>query len=574
MSIKKQLQDVYEQIMSAKYPDDKKEIQNLLQHKLLPLIEDNAVLNEEYERRICYHERLTTDASYLDLIKRIHKEIVALQKLIDPSKLPDSPRLFKPKHDDLENNEPWIAMKDLHSILNKEDTWWELGEVTTFQVDDHVRTPWRPVVRQYQIVMGLLEYAYKAKAIDIKKADEHITTLQKHLGDLERRLERPFIRLHIHDFDFLNHYMRDPQWISDDERSYEQVKKYVDRVYKDLLLFLEDREEYDSTHMQLNFWMKNGAKKMAELQKAYERLAKKIDVAGIVELHENNPAIVQAIESVTKPEFLEHVGRTQQLEEKIKEKFGKQLIEMNKQLDASGMKKMQEAMTEVVMQFERIKPDLEVIEQQRAIAAETFSAIGAQVQSVLPSMVEYGKMMSEQNELIQSAGRSLIAGGDRGAASFLSVSPSVPTLPPDAVIIPREEYLEYERLKARYRTDQARAEESQEVQEWQGDQDVEYNYNDRLLTVGDTTVEVPRSERSVNRQVLLQLLADDFLAEEDGMGVTSALFTGKLDGLGMPTNMRTLQTAVDGVNGEVKESLGLAKFVRLRAGTARIHKKR
>lgn len=236
MIMKKQLQDVHERIMAVKYPD--KRLWDLLEHELLPIIEENEILKYEYDRRILYYERLTKDASYLELIQNIHKEIVALQKLISSPKLPDEPRLFKPKYHNPEN-EPWITMKDLHAVLDKEETWWRLGKVTIHQVEDCMRTPWRPVIRQYEIFMGLVEHAYKAGAIKREKANSHVETLKNYIEDLEKQLEQPFVRLHIMDFDFLDHYMRNPQWIG----SLELVKKYVDRVYKDLILFLEEHEQ-------------------------------------------------------------------------------------------------------------------------------------------------------------------------------------------------------------------------------------------------------------------------------------------------------------------------------------------
>ena len=576
MSIKNQLQDVYDRIMAVKYPDNKKELRNLLQHELLPIVEENELLKKEFDRRILYYERLKDDKSYLDLIASIHKEIEVLQMLIDPSKLPDSPRLFKPKHDDPEE-EPWVEMSELHESLNKEDTWWRLGNVTIHQVDDHVRTPWRPVVRQYQIVMGLIENAYKAEAIDMEKADEHISKLQKHIGDLERRLERPFVRLHIHDFDFLNHYMHNPDWMGHDEKNVDSVKKYVDRVCKDLLLFLDEQEEKHKQLVVLESWKKDEKTKRKQLQKDYEEMMNKIDLQELEKRYKNNPAVEAAVKRITSPEFLKQVGESIKYQESLKKSFedsmGHQLKVLSEQLDSSGFKRMQEQAQEANEQFkkalEHAMPSIEAFERQRETLAENAQAVTAALNAAMPSMVEYGKMMSEQNELIQNASRNLLTSN-----SPISISPSVPVLPSDAVIITREEYLEYERLKARYRTDQARTDEDQDVQDWQGDQEIEYNYSDRLLTVGGTTVEIPRSERSVNRQVLLQLLADDYLEEEDGMGITAALLTEKLNGLGVKTNDRTLQTAVEGMNEEVKVSLGLMRFVRQRSGTAYIYKKR
>ena len=239
--MKMQLQDVFDRILAVE-PTAKKELQAILEHELQPLIEENDIFKSEFERRIQYYENLINDANYNELIKNIHTEINALQKLIDPKKLPDEPRLFEPKHDDLER-EPWITMKEFHSILDRDDKWWKLGKVTTMQANDSVKTSWRPVIRQYQLFLALVENAYKHEAISLVKADKHLEVLNQLLDDLKKILEQPFVRLHIHDFEFLDHYMKKPQWIGDSERDVKSIQKYAERVYKDLKMTINSLEE-------------------------------------------------------------------------------------------------------------------------------------------------------------------------------------------------------------------------------------------------------------------------------------------------------------------------------------------
>src|SRR3989338_243409 len=107
MSIKSELEDVHSRIMAA---DRSADLKKLLPFELLPLIEENDILNKFFTEHLEYYEKLSKDEKYLDLIKEIHELMRQLHEVIDPSKLPDSPRLFAPKREDPED-EPWIPMK-------------------------------------------------------------------------------------------------------------------------------------------------------------------------------------------------------------------------------------------------------------------------------------------------------------------------------------------------------------------------------------------------------------------------------------------------------------------------------
>lgn len=239
MSIKNQLQDVHSRIMATEKP---KELKNMLPFELLPLIEENDELNKFYTEHLEYYERLSKDIKYLDLIKEIHDLMRQLHGIINPSKLPDSPRLFAPKREDPED-EPWIPMKELHAMLIDDKSWWYLGGITIMSVEDSVKCPFNPVIRQYEIVLGLTENAWKSGALDEKKSDPVIGQFQEKVKELEMMLKKPFYRLHIREFEFLDNYMREPGWIGNDKRDIERVHEYVDRVCKDLLQCIDVHEE-------------------------------------------------------------------------------------------------------------------------------------------------------------------------------------------------------------------------------------------------------------------------------------------------------------------------------------------
>ncbi len=238
MSIKNQLQDVHGRIMAA---DKAEDLKKLLPFELLPLIEENDILNKFYTEHLEYYEKLSKEKAYLDLIAEIHRLLGQLHKVIDPSKLPDSPRLFAPKREDPED-EPWVPMKELHAMLIDEKSWWYLGGVTVMSVEDSVKCPWNPVIRQYEIVLGLAENAWKSGALDPEKAEPVIGQIQEKLKELEKILKKPFYRLHIREFEFLENYMRGPEWIGNEKRDVERIHEYADRVCKDLLQLLDEHE--------------------------------------------------------------------------------------------------------------------------------------------------------------------------------------------------------------------------------------------------------------------------------------------------------------------------------------------
>lgn len=97
MSIKTQLEDMHGRIMAA---DTSEDLKKLLPFELLPLIGENDILNKFFTEHLEYYEKLSKDEKYLDLIKQIHDLMRQLHEIIDPSKLPDSPRLFAPKRED------------------------------------------------------------------------------------------------------------------------------------------------------------------------------------------------------------------------------------------------------------------------------------------------------------------------------------------------------------------------------------------------------------------------------------------------------------------------------------------
>ena len=275
MSIKTQLQDVHGRIMSA---DKSEELRKLLPFELLPLIEENDILNKFFTEHLEYYEKLSKDKKYLDLIKEIHELMRQLHGVIDPSKLPDSPRLFAPKREDPED-EPWIPMKELHALLIDEKEWWYLGGVTIMSVEDSVKCPWHPVIRQYEIALGLAENAWKSGALDKTLGEPVINQLQVKIKALENFLKKPFYRLHINEFEFLDNYMRAPEWIGNEKRDVERLHEYADRVCKDLLQGLEAHEEMmenfkkfadSDSARRLQYVQRDLAKHLPEITKSAE----------------------------------------------------------------------------------------------------------------------------------------------------------------------------------------------------------------------------------------------------------------------------------------------------------------
>ncbi|MFH1011692.1 MAG: hypothetical protein V1784_10725 [bacterium] len=457
MSMKKQLQDVHERIMAVKYPD--KSLSELLPHELLPIIEENEILKNEYDRRLYYYERLAKDPSYLALVENIHKEMEAIQKLIDPSKLPDTPRLFKPKRN-LEINEPWIEMKELHKILDQEEKWWHLGSVNSWAVGDCVRCPWKAVIRQYEIVMALFDHALYSEALDGKKAGKNLAALKDHLKDLERRLERPSHRLHINDFDYVDRYMHSPHdMIRNEEKEIDSVKKRTDRVCKDLLLILEEQEEAAikpiRTLVQLPALSQDEQRKR-ELLKVYDEVLKKFDLKSFREKYADNPVISAIIRRITSPEFLRMVGRgieeRKRWNQQFEKAYGEEMKKLSAQSDALKdeskklHKEAERARDELHRMFTAHQPDLERLQNYSTQAAKALTRDLDAIEAVTTKITEPLQAVSGAvQRMIQTPivyAPSLAVEYDQGHETVLSLpKPIQPHLRPDQVIISYAELL-------------------------------------------------------------------------------------------------------------------------------------
>jgi len=104
---------------------------------------------------------------------------------------------------------------------------------------------------------------------------------------------------------------------------------------------------------------------------------------------------------------------------------------------------------------------------------------------------------------------------------------------------------------------------------WLGDQTL--SYDEEFLRIGDAKERIPRANDATNRQLLLQMLVDDYNA--DAIGVSTIVFEGELRKMQLKSSTRAMETAVCGLNEEVKRAFKIRGFIKLKRGMAMIPRK-
>jgi len=258
--MKKKLDAVYERVQELKERGMRQmltggnPLQTILPYELKPVIEEFPILENEFKRRAFYYSALARNQEYLDFIAALHKQIEEIQSLINPAKLPNEPRLKRPRYTPAEDKEDgkdrfWQDMKGIHADLSDPKKWWYLGSDNfengmPFGVGDSLFVTWKPVVEQYGTVTALMQHAFESGAME--QTEKNIAVYQTFKDDIQKLkeiFEKPLHQLHISDFEHLAHCMLQPEWMGNEERDIQRTKGYVDRVYKDLMLFLDELEE-------------------------------------------------------------------------------------------------------------------------------------------------------------------------------------------------------------------------------------------------------------------------------------------------------------------------------------------
>jgi hypothetical protein len=250
--------DIFAQIQTAKTAN---EMCQVLQYRLLPLIQGERMLAQEWERRVCYYRILSKETSYINLIDDIHDLLKKISKKIDPTKLSNKMEdrwnnNFRYKDKVTQEKPDWLSAREMHSLMTSRKDWFSLNEgeagLAPFQtsiiphqgIDDSFTAPWKYGLKQYKIWGSFLRYAVdkcNALNIDDPEVKQWILALFTKTQELETILERPSAEQCLPDFEWINWYAVEG-YTSDS--SLPQIKERAVRIQKELeYFFLQHQEE-------------------------------------------------------------------------------------------------------------------------------------------------------------------------------------------------------------------------------------------------------------------------------------------------------------------------------------------
>lgn len=220
--LNRKLQDILDRVLSAQKP---RELGMILKHELKPFLIENRALYMELRKRANHYLDLSENPEFISIIHSIHDQLKEILSFVDFKKIED----WKvPKY----LNDPKSEKIGMEQFCSKFRSIPFVGQWDGQKIYD-----------EYELMAKFL-YKLQEKKIVPEKVFDQCKQARANVSRLEPLLEKPQYAWHTWDADTIYHYLSNPEDI-DDEGRVAIVKKSADRVVKDLLLFLEEREQED-----------------------------------------------------------------------------------------------------------------------------------------------------------------------------------------------------------------------------------------------------------------------------------------------------------------------------------------
>jgi hypothetical protein len=251
------LEDIYQQIIAEKKVEP---LRNLVLFSFLPFIEGNYIIKNEFDRRANYYPKLAKSNEYLSLIDSIHTALKQIYEQIDISLLLNREEAMKDCFRREDEDRGILSLEDFHSALVNSKKWFYLGQeeqiaftihgeeitinkkIDLGSLTDSVRAPWQRVFSQYEQLdrfFRIVEYHGAFKNIQV--LNPILSKIVDDISALKTMLYVPTQSLHTTCFEMLEQYTESPMLLHD-EKGIAKVKEFVERITKDLDLFLQEND--------------------------------------------------------------------------------------------------------------------------------------------------------------------------------------------------------------------------------------------------------------------------------------------------------------------------------------------
>ena len=239
--------------------DSSANLRRMTIYDLVGLLDDEPILQREFQRRVHYYEELARSAEYLRVIKQIHNILRAAHASIDPKKLPSGvadifhgPRLKRTPNGNVIQHRR-TTYKKLHQYFSKQRPWYRIGDRPSRDSyplpADSIMHPWRFVVKQYQEALSLLHLAKDHGAFR-RKSDSLVQRFEEQVQKLTASLEVPWERDRIGSFEYVQEFI----WLSfpppEKQDEYRLRSSFRDAIHRHMPITV--KQDMEKLHTSLD----------------------------------------------------------------------------------------------------------------------------------------------------------------------------------------------------------------------------------------------------------------------------------------------------------------------------------
>lgn len=213
----------------------------LLHHNFLEFLDEYPPVKEFFYERVDFYKNLGKTKALEALVGLIHKGMEDIQKSIDPEKLAGEEMYFNYWRDSRSDPPDWISERNFWELIPQKEKWVSYGKQLGIHIGDSLNMPWIDFLNQYGIFVRFTkDLVVKGLIEPFGTLDEKVWQVAEQVEKLKDMLEGPMYSKHISDFEWVEHFAKEPKWLQ--MMGIKRAGKELQCVYEDMMMFLEECE--------------------------------------------------------------------------------------------------------------------------------------------------------------------------------------------------------------------------------------------------------------------------------------------------------------------------------------------